>query len=171
MRNEYQRLFLVSAIWLKQSENRVKSFYSSIQQFSITSANKYDLIVSNPPFFENDLKSANSNRNLARHNDNLSFSDFLNASRNFIADDGKLSLILPVTEAELFITEASNYHFFLQKKIIILPKPDKAANRCILSFGNNKETIIEDSLCIRNADNSYTDAYRELTSDYYISLK
>lgn len=133
---------------------------------------QYDLIISNPPFFENDLKSRDENRNLARHNDHLSFRDFLLASRNFISEKGKLSLILPVTEGKLFIEEAKNFGFFLQKQIKIKPKPEKEANRLILSFGNQvMDEIQEESITIRNSDNSYTETYKILTEDFYISLK
>ena len=133
---------------------------------------QYDLIISNPPFFENDLKSSDENRNLARHNDQLSFRDFLLASRNFISEKGNLSLILPVTEGKLFIKEAQNFGFYLQKQIEIKPKPEKEANRLILSFGNQvMDEIQEKSITIRNSDNSYTEAYKTLTEDFYLSLK
>ncbi len=133
---------------------------------------QYDLIISNPPFFENDLKSTDENRNLARHNDQLSYRDFLLASRNFISEKGKLSLILPVTEGKGFIEEARNFGFYLHKQIEIKPKPEKKANRLILSFGNQvMDKIQEESLTVRNSDNNYTEAYKMLTEDFYVSLK
>ncbi|RLD36471.1 MAG: tRNA (adenosine(37)-N6)-methyltransferase TrmM [Bacteroidetes bacterium] len=133
---------------------------------------QYDLIISNPPFFENDLKSADKKRNMARHNDNLSFRDFLLASRNFISKKGELCLILPLTEGKLFIEEAKNFGFYLQKQIEIKPKPDKEANRLILSFGNQvMDKVQEKSITIRNSDNSYTETYKILTEDFYVSLK
>jgi tRNA1Val (adenine37-N6)-methyltransferase len=133
---------------------------------------QYDLIISNPPFFENDLKSADENRNLARHNDHLSYRDFLMASRYFISENGKLCLILPVNEGKLFIDEAKSSGFYLQKKIEIKPKPEKEANRLILSFGNQVlDKIQKESITIRNSNNSYTDAYKTLTEDFYVSLK
>lgn len=153
--------------------NRLKSLMISYQSYAEQgNPVRYDLIISNPPFFENDLKSKDENRNLARHNDQLSSIDFLKASKYFISEQGHLSLILPVTEAEIFIQKAKNYGFFLEKKISIFPKPEKAANRLVLSFGNQKtKRILEDNLIIRNTDNSYTKAYRKLTEDFYVSLK
>lgn len=133
---------------------------------------RYDLIISNPPFFENDLKSNDENRNLARHNDHLSYRDFLLASRYFISENGKLCLILPVNEGKLFIEEAKSLGFYLQKKIEIKPKPEKETNRLILSFGNQiLHKIKEESITIRNNDNSYSEAYKKLTGDFYVSLK
>lgn len=133
---------------------------------------KFDLIISNPPFFENDLKSSNADRNLARHNDQLSYRDFLLASRQMISDTGHLCLILPPTEAQIFIDEAKYFGFYLQKKIEIKPKPVKEANRLILSFGNQDlNSIRTDSLTIRNSDSTYTEEYRKLTEAFYVSLK
>ncbi len=133
---------------------------------------RYDLIISNPPFFENDLKSTDENRNLARHNGNLSYRDFLIASRYFLSEQGKLCLILPPTEAQIFVEEAKNSGFYLQKKIEIKPKPEKEANRLILSFGNqDSQKFKTESLTIRNSDNSYSEVYKKLTEDFYVSLK
>jgi tRNA1Val (adenine37-N6)-methyltransferase len=133
---------------------------------------RYDLIISNPPFFENDLKSTDINRNIARHNDHLSYRDFLLASRYFISEIGQLCLILPVTEAEIFIKEAKNSEFYLQKKIEIKPKSEKEANRLILSFGKQiLNEIQKNSITIRNNDNTYSETYKKLTEDFYVSLK
>jgi tRNA1Val (adenine37-N6)-methyltransferase len=153
--------------------DRLKALMISYQLYA-TQGNpiRYDLIISNPPFFENDLKSTDENRNLARHNDHLSYRDFLLASRYFISENGKLCLILPVNEGKLFIEEAENLGFYLQKKIEIKPKSEKEANRLILSFGNQILNEIEqESITIRNSDNSYTKAYKKLTEDFYVSLK
>ena len=152
---------------------RLKALMISFQAFA-TQGNptRFDLIISNPPFFENDLKSTDENRNLARHNDQLSYRDFLLASRYFISEKGKLCLILPPSEAQIFINEAENLEFYLQKKIEIKPKPQKEANRLILSFGNQLPNEIKTkSFTIRNNDNSYSVEYKTLTEDYYVSLK
>ena len=153
--------------------DRLKALMISFQLYAAQgNPVRYDLIISNPPFFENDLKSPDKNRNLARHNDNLSYRDFLLASRYFISESGKLFLILPVSEAKIFIEEAKNYGFYLQKIIKIKPKPEKEANRLILSFGNQVSTEIQnESICIRNNDNSYSETYKKLTEDFYVSLK
>lgn len=133
---------------------------------------RYDLIISNPPFFENDLKSPDENRNFARHNDRLSYRDFLLASRYFISEQGIICLILPPVEAQTFIEEAKKSGFYLQKKIEIKPKPEKEANRLILSFGNQIPNELKtDFLTIRNNDNSYSEEYKKLTEDFYVSLK
>jgi len=153
--------------------NRLKALMISYQLYAAQgNPVRYDLIISNPPFFENDLKSNDENRNLARHNDHLSYREFLLASRYFISEKGGVCTILPVTEAEIFIEEAKNYGFYLQRKIEIIPKPSKQANRLILSFGNQiSKEVLTKSIIIRNNDNSYTEGYRKLTEDFYVSLK
>jgi len=152
---------------------RLKALMISYQLYAAQgNPTRYDLIISNPPFFENDLKSPDENRNFARHNDHLSYRDFLLASRYFISEQGKLCLILPPTEAHIFIEEARNSGFYLQKKIEIKPKPEKEANRLILSFGNQiPNEYITETFTIRNNNNSYSEAYKTLTEDFYVSLK
>ncbi|MBN1650899.1 MAG: methyltransferase [Bacteroidales bacterium] len=153
--------------------NRLKALMISYQLYAAQgNPVRYDLIISNPPFFENDLKSSDKKRNLARHNDHLSYRDFLLASRYFINEQGKLAVILPVAEAENFIREAEQWQFYLERKIEIKPKPKKEANRLILSFGNQApKTLKTEALTIRNNDDSYSEAYKKLTADFYVSLK
>ncbi len=152
---------------------RLKALLISFQAFADReNPIRFDKIVSNPPFFENDLKSPNPDRNLARHNDTLTQRDFLKASRNFITEKGQIAIILPTVEAFSFREEAIHFGFYLFRQIKIIPKAEKKANRMILEFGNEKpEEIISETLTIRNQDNSYSESYRSLTEDYYISLK
>ena len=153
--------------------DRLKALFISFQLYAAQgNPVRYDLIISNPPFFENDLKSSKADRNLARHNDQLNYRDFLLASRQMISDKGHLYLILPPNEAHIFIEEAKNFGFYLQKKIEIKPKPEKEANRLILNFGNQDLNEFDlDSLTIRTSDNTYTEEYRKLTEAFYVSLK
>jgi len=152
---------------------RLQALMISYQEFaSRNNPIRFDCILSNPPFFVNDLKSPDAKRNLARHTDTLSYRDFLLASRNFISESGKLWLILPQTEALLFIEEAKSFGFYLRNRIDIAPKPNKETNRIILCFANERCKEIESrKFYIRDNDNRFSEEYRTLTHDFYTNLK
>lgn len=151
--------------------DRLTALYISYQQFaSQGNPARYDLIISNPPFFENDLKSADAVRNLARHNDQLSTLEFLRASNYFLSEAGIICVILPITEAQKFIREAEEQQFYLNKKIEIKPKPSKDANRMILTFSKRKNELKKEVFTIREDSNKYTEEYRKLTEAFYVKL-
>lgn len=150
---------------------RMQVIHSSLQKFSATSENKYDLIISNPPYFENDLKSPNELKNMSRHNDQLPFSELISGVNILLKPTGKFSLILPSSASIRFENEANLQHLYCQRETIVFPKPDKKPNRILLEYG--KKPVISKastSLTIRNIDNSYTKEYIELTQDFYLNF-
>jgi tRNA1Val (adenine37-N6)-methyltransferase len=149
---------------------RLKAEFISIQDFSKTKQIKYDCIFSNPPFFENDLKSDNKDRNIARHNDYLSPLELILSAKILLKTKGILSIILPKTEGEQFIKLALENGYYLKRKILIYPKTSKSANRIIFDLCFYPvETVIE-SLVIRKENNDYSQEYRDLTKDFYLAF-
>lgn len=142
----------------------------SIQAFSQRSTQKYDLIISNPPFFENDLKSPSEIRNKARHNDSLSYSDLLKSSHQLLKTTGRLALVLPFAEGEDFLHLASSQSFFIMRKTLIYPKPSKKANRLILELTLKPCQTQVEELTIREENNQYTSQYRHVTKDFYLAF-
>jgi len=142
----------------------------SLQALAQQSNQKYDLIISNPPFFENDLKSPSEIRNKARHNDSLSFQDLLSSSRQLLQAEGRLALVLPFNEGEAFIQLASSQNFYLARKILIYPKANKKANRLILEFRLQECPLLTEKLIIREDNNEYTPQYRHVTKDFYLAF-
>lgn len=150
--------------------NRLNAVAISFQNYADSITDKYDHIISNPPFFENSMKSFSEERNLARHTDTLSFQEILLASQKLLVSDGLLSLVLPDTEAEQFISLALESSFYLHQKVMIYPKKSKKANRIILSFGHIEKNILIKELVIREENNEYTQEYRKLTKDFYLAF-
>lgn len=148
----------------------LRAQHISLQDFSQNNEAKFDLIISNPPFFINSMKSPSDRRNLARHTDSLSSQDLLNAARILLTTHGRLALILPSTEGEELIKLALNDSFFLRRKIYIQPKPSKNANRLVLEFGLSPCDLKEEKLAIREEDYTYSKDYRQLTKDFYLAF-
>lgn len=150
--------------------HHLNAYHSSAQKFSLENQQKFDLIISNPPFFENALKSPLESRNKARHNDTLSSEDLLTSARRLLNTHGKLALILPFTEGEEFIKIASSHQFYLQRKVEIQPKPSKKANRLVLEFILSPCETTNESIIIREEGNDYTEEYRCVTKDFYLAF-
>ena len=152
-------------------KNQLTASLSSFQDFAKNNGGKFDAIVTNPPFFENSMKSPIIQRNLARHNDYLTSSDLLDNARQLLKPRGIFSLILPVAEAELFMGHASEKGFFLIRKMFIQPKASKKTNRMILELALSSPSRTKlQHLIIREEGNEYTKEYQELTKDFYLAF-
>ncbi len=150
-------------------KDRLTSINSSLQDFH--PSKRYDLIISNPPFFIDATKAPQTNRNTARHTDSLSFTELIKAVKRLLTDDGIFSLILPVNEAEQFIKIAFEAQFYLNRKCLVKPNPTKAAKRVLMEFSFNKSTLLEEELTIETEKRHiYTEEYITLTKDFYLKF-
>ncbi len=142
----------------------------SLKEFIIESKNQYDLIVSNPPFFIDSLKSPNKNKTRSKHTDELSYSDLIQGLIHFLSPQGRACLILPFTESKSFINLARLENIYLNKQLLIKPKKSKQANRILMEFSFSKTTLEKDEIYLRKADNSFSDKYKNMSKDYYLNL-
>lgn len=149
--------------------NRIAAHNCSIQNYH--PRKKYDLIISNPPFFVDSTKAPNSERNKARHTDELSFSDLINAVNRLLNHDGFFSLILPIAESEHFIELANDQNLYLNRTCIVKPNPVKPAKRVLMEFSFYKKDLIQDELTIETETrHQYTKEYISLTQDFYLNF-
>lgn len=152
--------------------DRLNIFHSSLQDFSETSKSKYDLIVSNPPFFEGTYKAGTEARSIARHTDEtLSFDDLIKGVKNLLTPDGKFCVILPFKEGNCFIEKSKAGNLHVQKLTRVKTKSDKQEKRMMIEFSFLKINSIEDDIVIQEEDLSFTKEYIDLTKDYYPGLK
>jgi tRNA1Val (adenine37-N6)-methyltransferase len=137
-------------------------------------SHSYDLIVSNPPFFSNKLKSPNALRNLARHSDasSLNSETLIRAAIKLLAPEGNFSLILPRTEGENFITEAKKAGLYCSRLTEVFPKPGKECLRLLMQFGLKENKREETQLTIEtgNKPNDFTEEYKSLTKEFYLNF-
>jgi tRNA1Val (adenine37-N6)-methyltransferase len=135
-----------------------------VQDYAQKKKQKFEVIVSNPPFFLNSLKSPEEKKNLSKHNDYLSFDEFIAATDTLLTDTGCFGVILPVENAEKFEKLANNTLFYATKKTYIFPTRTKNANRILMLFERKPLVCEENNLVIR--DNGYTDEYHLLVKEY-----
>jgi tRNA1Val (adenine37-N6)-methyltransferase len=129
---------------------------------------KYDLIISNPPFFNDSFPSPNQLRRVAR-NSNQEFANcFFSKNASIITELGKLWLILPSDQVEFWTRIAMIYGFKLIFSRSIFAKPEKLIrNVCVYTIGNSIPDWNEDVFCIRTINGLYTDQYIKMTSEFH----
>ncbi len=149
--------------------NRLTVIYTSIQNYHPTK--KYEVIVSNPPFFINSTKAPNNLRNNARHTDQLPFIDLITSVKQLLSKSGIFSLILPLEEANQFILLANQNKLFLTRKCLVKPNPTKAPKRVLMEFSFTETNTLEETLTIETENrHEYTKEYITLTKDFYLKF-
>ncbi len=143
---------------------------TSLQAFK--TEKKYDVIVSNPPFFENSLRSNSTNRNNARHTDSLHYTDILEFAQTHLNPNGIVAMILPVENAEQCLLESVNYGLSLKRKTWVKPVPHKPAHRIVFELTNEGvQNPLENELIVETGKrHDYTEDYIELTNAFYIIM-
>lgn len=152
-------------------ENRINILNISLQDFVKSAKAKYDLIISNPPYFQNSLYASDEKRTNARHNSNLEFEDIIKATLKLLNYSGNLSIILPYLEGTMFILKAAEYELFCVRQTKILANPGRDPKRLLLEFMKIKKPLVEQEIIIElNKRHVYSEAYKNLTKDFYLNF-
>jgi tRNA1Val (adenine37-N6)-methyltransferase len=149
---------------------RLHAYCRSLQDWEPST--QYDLIVSNPPYFQNSLKNPDKGRELARHTDSLSYEELIAHSARLLAPNGLLALILPA-EAEQEIRQlAQRYSLYCTHVTRVYSKESKPARRVLIAFKYQHSAISiqpsEDTLVLEDDKGGRSAAYQELTKDFYL---
>lgn len=131
---------------------------------------KYDLIVSNPPYFTNSLKAPDAGRTLARHSDSLPLDVFLTCAAELLADDGRICVILPVVEGERFVELASEWGFGCRNLVRVFPMPHLPVKRLLIELVKGDVKTSTTDLIIERERHMYTDDFASLARDFYLKL-
>lgn len=131
---------------------------------------KYDLVVSNPPFFFGDNIPEKAKKGLARHTNTLSYSDLLSAVKKIMKPSGRFTLVLPARESKTFLKEAENQGFYLEKELLIVPIEGKEPNRINMQLVVNQVNNVDsETFVLRYPDHSFTKEYKDFLKDYYLN--
>lgn len=144
----------------------------SLQAMAQNTDQKFNLIVTNPPYFIDSLKSSDGNRTIARHADLLPFEDLISGVKKLLDEKGKFCLILPKNEAAIFREMAEQKGLYLSKLLRVRTRSDKDSEKRHLMQFEFKETEFSESTLVIESDRNmkYSEEYRELTKDYYINF-
>ncbi len=145
---------------------KVKVFQSDIQLFE--PQKKYDLIVSNPPYFTKSLLPPAQGRTLARHDTTLSSDKLLDAVVRLLGPSGRFDLILPATEAASFILKANSHGLFISRHTRFFTRASKPQERSLMEFRFDEQPCSDQSLVLYQAGEQQTNDYKRLTADFYL---
>jgi len=156
----------------KRNNQHIDFQLISLQKFSQKTSCKFDLIVSNPPYFTNSLKPNRIDKAKGKHRDeNLSFLDLIEGVCSLLKEDGSFYLILPPAEQEEFDDLISG-KLYLSFRMKIYPTPEKEVNRIISGYSRKKpDAILLSELSIRSKNNDFSEEYKKMTSEFYLRHK
>lgn len=147
--------------------NRCQVIHSPIQEFKTEET--FDLILSNPPFFEN-TNPVKSARNLARQQSELSFDELLFHTKRLLNTNGKAAFILPFVSENEFLNLAEKYFLFPEKITSIKGTENSPVKRCLMLLSEKTTEVTKNDLIIEVSRNVYTDDYIALTKDFYLKM-
>ena len=162
--------------YLQAKDNIIASKWPDRMSIYHTDANtwnstqKFDLLISNPPYFSNAINSKLDSRNNARHQVVFKLKNLIDIWQKHGSDKSELACVLPVDQAEELIDLIISKTYFLKKQTIVRSNEKSKSIRQLLLFTKEKTPTIKSELCIYSVDNTYTKEYIELTKDYYLGL-
>ncbi len=130
----------------------------------------YDLIISNPPFYTDDFKSENENRNRARFTNSLSFENLISGVSKLLSENGTFAVILPKKEDEIFIELAKQNELFLQRICNVQGNPNSDIKRVLMEFTKTPSEVKTEHLIIEHSRHNYTENYINLTKNFYLKM-
>jgi tRNA1Val (adenine37-N6)-methyltransferase len=158
--------------------DRLFCYHTSLKEFVNEIEDKYDLIVCNPPFYSEDYKTENTQRDLARFQDAMPFEHLLESVSKLLSEDGIFTVIIPFNEEANFISLASKSNLHPSSILHVRGNPTSEIKRSLVAF-SFRETFIERSrgndleigeLIIETERHQYTQDYINLTKDFYLKM-
>ncbi|MCF6129232.1 methyltransferase [Flavobacterium sp. AS60] len=150
--------------------DRLFCFHAGLDEFMDEPEDEYDIIISNPPFYTEDYKTENEQRDLARFADALPFEDLVEAAHLLLSENGIFSVIIPFKEEEKFISLTKDFELHPFKITRVKGTPSTEIKRSLLAFSRIKKDIAVDELIIETARHQYTEDYIALTKDFYLKM-
>lgn len=151
-------------------KDRIKCLLKDLNSFAKDCDKKYDLIVSNPPFFINSLKSPNDKRSIARHTDSLQIEDLIEKASSLLTEDGCFSLIFPFEQKEQLLNIGDKYKLHPQRITNVYPTPTSQPKRVLIEYSKKNIYREENNLTIEIERHKYSEEFCALAKDFYIKL-
>ena len=130
---------------------------------------KYDLIFSNPPYFEDSLTAPDERKSTARHtSDGLSYRDIFDFSKQYLTENGRVALVLPADQEAAICRYARMSDMHLLRVLRIRTVPRKAPSRVVIEFSKQRVLEVEDSILTIQNEGQYTQEYLSLTKEFYL---
>lgn len=148
-------------------ENRIRLIRGDVKELKLNEGIDYDFIISNPPFFENDLPSNIYKKDVAHHSKALTFKELIYSISNLLNKGGQFAILVPFNRNNYFIEEAEKVGFYVEKVTHVKQTTKHDFFRSMLIFSSYAQKTEKNELCIKDK-NDYTFQFKELLSSYYL---
>ncbi|MBI1782514.1 MAG: methyltransferase [Sphingobacteriales bacterium] len=149
-------------------KERLNLFNGDVKNFSFDK--KYDFIISNPPFYEGNLKSVHQHINVAKHDAGLTLEELINTTDQNLTAEGSFAVLLPYHRTEEFISVVEKKNYYLAELVRVKQSFKHKYFRSILLFSRKQCDKKESLIIIREADDAYSPKFISLLKDYYLFL-
>ena len=150
--------------------DRLFCYHAALKEFTDEIDDTYDLIVSNPPFYQNAFKSNNKQRDLARFSDALPFKHLLKSVAKLLAENGCFCVVIPYSEEPQFIALAATFQLFPKDILHVKGTPKAPIKRSLITFFTTQNETVVNELIIETSRHKYTEDYINLTQDFYLKM-
>jgi tRNA1Val (adenine37-N6)-methyltransferase len=157
-------------IFVSPWANRIHEYKGDVRHYPFQS--DYDFIITNPPFYESDLRSPEPKKNKAKHDLSLTLEELIKVIRSRLRANGRFSVLLPYHRVDYFENLAASNDFFLLEKLTVKQTPKHDPFRSICLFGFQKpENMIAEEWQIKDEAGKHTQEFIDLMKDYYLFEK
>ena len=151
--------------------DRLYCYHAGLDEFVDDPEDEYDVIVCNPPFYSEDVKTNDASRDLARFQDAMPFEDLIEAADLLLSEDGIFAVIIPYKEEENFIDLAADFELYPIKVTRVRGSFTSPIVRSLIAFKRlEMPVLIADEIVIEINRHEYTNEYIELTKDFYLKM-
>lgn len=150
--------------------DRLFCYHASFQHFSSEIDEKYDLVVSNPPYYTDTFKELDEKRALARHSKSLSFDELLAGITKILSDKGTAAFIIPFKEEKVFLELALKNGLHPQKISRYRGNKKSELKRSMIQLTFEKSKLMIDEFFLEHSRHNYSDEYKRIVQDFYIKL-
>ena len=157
-----ERLFLVN--------DSIQNYAAKKRSSNISEQVFFDVIISNPPFFEGDLKSPDVNKNKAAHSIDLPWVTLIENVASLLAEEGSFFVLVPTLRAYTMQKLAESHHLYLTEEVLVYNDAKHLPFRALLQFKKSKSSVQRNKIIIKDAENQYAPAFTNLLSPYYLHL-
>jgi tRNA1Val (adenine37-N6)-methyltransferase len=147
---------------------RLYAYHISLQNYFPDK--KYDLIISNPPYFVDDYKTDNHQRNIAKHSVSLSYKELVSGLNRLLSDHGGAFLVLPAFNLQLFESLALAENLFITKLTEVIAVEGKSPYLVLIRLGREQKGYSQSSIVIQNEEGIFTNEYKGLTKEFYLKF-
>jgi tRNA1Val (adenine37-N6)-methyltransferase len=150
--------------------DRLFCYHASLEEFVDEIDDSYDLIVSNPPFYTEQVSSGDESRDTARQNLALPFNELVESVIKLLSSNGSFATIIPFKEEEKFIALAKKNKLFLNKVTRVKGTTTAEIKRSLLQLSFQETPLVENELIIETRRHEYTKEYKKLTAPFYLKM-